>query len=127
MREDFFHQQIARLKTRFGDKAFDNEFIKVLSLEVAKLPDEFFRRQIDTWIGTRKNNNPPLLTEFKEARLAYERNQLNKEVNQASTGFQSGLKEALRKHYNVDSIQEAFEIERLKIVLGGIDEKGRAK
>lgn len=124
MTEDFFRQQIERLKVRFGAKAFDYEFIRILGLEVATIGDEFFRRTVDTWIGTRKNSSPPLLTDFREARLAFEKNKFKAEVERASNTFNHGLKDVLRKHYKVDTLQEAFELEKLKIRLGGQDDRG---
>lgn len=127
MTEDFFRSQIERLRIRFGAKAFDSEFIRILGLEIAMVSDEFFRRTVDTWIGTRKNNNPPLLTDFREARIASEKSKFQVEVKKASEGFSNGLAAVLQKAYNVGSIQEAFELEKLKLKLGGADEKVRKR
>lgn len=119
MTRDFFILQIERLKTRFGAKAFDPEFIRILGLEVASISDEFFRRTIDTWIGTRKNTNPPLLTDFREARIAFEKGVFNQQVAGAAHAFEyKPFKDVMRKHYNVDSLSEAIELERLRLKLG---------
>jgi hypothetical protein len=117
MTQSFFLAQMSRLRMRFGGKSFDGEIVKLLSREVAKLPESFFLTIIDTWIGTRKTSNPPLLTEFREARLAFEKGNLAKECIEASKGFQNGLKAVLRQNYNVDTLQEAFELEKLKLQL----------
>lgn len=127
MTEEFFLQQIERLKGRFGAKSFDREFIRVAGTEVVTMPDEAFRRAVDAWIGSRKNNNPPLATDFRDARLNYERGCLDKVVKQASNIFNYGLKDVLRKHYNVDSLDEAIQLEKLKIKLGGADDQGGTK
>lgn len=118
MTQIFFLDQINRLKIRFGAKAFDPEFIRVIGLEIASVSDEFFRKQVDNWIGTRKNNSPPLLTDFKEARLAYEKDRLSIATDKVVKTFSYGLKDVLKKHYNVDSLSDAMEIEKLKIRLG---------
>lgn len=117
MTEDFFRLQVERLKSHFGAKAFSYEFIRILGLEVAPIGDEFFRRTVDTWIGNRRNNNPPLLVDFREARIAFEKSRFQAEVSRASDTFHHGLKEVLRKQYNVDSLAEAIELERLKLKL----------
>lgn len=125
MTESFFISQMNRLKIRFGAKAFDSEFIRLLGLEVVSISDEFFRRTIDTWIGTRKNNNPPLLTDFKEARLAFDKDKFIYEVEAVNHIWQSGLKEILWINYKVATITEAIEMEKLKIRLEGAhEEKG---
>lgn len=125
MTREFFLHQIERLKIRFGAKSFDPEFIRILGLEIASLSDEFFRRTVDTWIGTRKNNNPPLLTDFREARLAHEKTKFTQEVSGAARTFEyKPFKDIMRKHYNVDSLSEAIELERLRLRLGDSSGEG---
>jgi hypothetical protein len=123
MTQTFFVEQMHRLKTRFGEKSFDIELIKLLGREIASVEEDFFRRTVDTWIGMRKNNNPPLLVDFREARLAFEKNNLARETIGASKNFAFSLKEVLQKHYKVETVKEAYELEKLKLVLGGVDEK----
>jgi len=112
-----FVDQINRLRIRFGAKAFDQEFVKILGREVSMLPFEHFRQTVDTWIGTRKNNNPPLLTDFRECKIAHDKRKFDVVVKDAAKTFHYGLKDVLRKHYNVDSLAEAMELERLKLRL----------
>lgn len=119
MTEDFFRSQIDRLRSRFGAKNFDPAFVMVVAGEVSTVSDEFFRRTVDTWIGTRKVTDPPLLTLFRECRIAYEKGNFTKTVEKASNTFHYGLKDILYKHYKVDTLAEALEIERLKIKTGG--------
>lgn len=127
MTEAFYLVQIDRLRARFGAKAFDPEITKVLAKEVATLSEDFFRNTVSIWIGSRKNSNPPLAAEFRECKAAYDRGKLRKEVDQATRGWGTSLREVLRVKYNVDSLQEAFELEKLKIRLGGDNDQGEAK
>lgn len=121
MTEDFYLSQIKRLQIHFGPKAFNSENVRIYGREIAIVSDEFFRNLVDTWIGSRKNGQPPLLPDFREAKLTFERNNLKRECREASGGFNNGLKEVLRKVYKVDSLKEAFELERLKARLGDKD------
>lgn len=117
MTEISFLAQIDRLKTRFGPKSFDAEFTKLLAKEVAIVPEDFFRGVVDTWIGMRKTSNPPLLVDFRECRLAWQKSLLKKEDKEANMIFSNGLKDFLRKEYKTETLQEAFELEILKMRL----------
>lgn len=123
MTEDFFLSQVKRLQIHFGTRSFNSESIRVFAREIAIVSDEFFRNLVDTWIGSRKTTNPPLLPDFREAKLTYERNNLKREVRDASVGFSNSLKDVLRDVYKVDTLKEAFELEALKLKLGGLDGK----
>lgn len=127
MTESFFLSQIERLKERFGPKSFDWQFVRVVGAEVSAMPDESFRRSVDNWIGGRKTNNPPLLQDFRDAKIAHEKGRFTNEVKKAATVFNYGLKDVLKKHYNVDTLSEAMELERLKIKLGGANDDGGVK
>lgn len=124
MSEEFYLSQIKRLQIHFGAKAFNSESVRVFGKEVVFVSDEFFRNTVDTWIGARKTSNPPLLPDFREAKLTFERNNLKRECRQATVGFNNGLKEVLRRVYKVDTIEEAFEIEQLKLRMGDKDGQG---
>lgn len=127
MTEEFFNQQIDRLTIRFGARAFDDEMVRVIAAEILPVSEDFFRRTVDTWVGTRKHTNPPLLTDFREARLTYERHNLYREAKVASNVFNYGLKEVLKRIYKVETLDEAFELERLKIKLGAASEDKGSK
>ncbi len=115
MTEDFFRRQIERLKLRFGTKAFDPEFVRAVAVEVAAIPDEVFIRMVTSLIESRKHTNAPLMVDFREARLAWERNRFTETVKKATNVFTRPLPEIMREHYNVDTKEEAMQIERLKI------------
>lgn len=121
MTEDFYLSQIKRLQIHFGAKAFNSETVKIFAREVAPVSNEFFRDQVDRWIGTKKHTEPPRLAEFKESKLAFDKRSFVADCRKASEGFNNGLKEVLRKVYKVDSLKEAFEMERLKARLGDKD------
>lgn len=124
MTEDFFRRQIERLKLRFGAKAFDPEFVRLIGVEVASVPDDVFLRTISTFIGNRKNNNPPLLVDFKESRIAWEKGRFTDTVKKASNIFDRPISDVMREHYQVDSIKEALAMEKLKIRIKESNEKG---
>lgn len=124
MTEIFFVEQMNRLKNRFGAKAFDIEIMKVLAREIYSVGEDFFRRSVDNWIGMRKSSNPPLLVDFREMRLGYERSLLKTDMAKVERTFSTGLGDVLRRVYNVDTLEEAFELERMKIVLGEKDAGG---
>lgn len=122
MTEVFFVTQIDRLKRRFGEKHFDVEFMKLASFEVAKMSEMGFRRAVDVWIGSRSHNKPPLLSEFREAKLNEDKQKLSSDANYANevfnSGWHSGLNKILREQYgNVTSVNEAVELVRLKTIL----------
>lgn len=118
MKQTFFLEQMNRLKSRFGPKNFDIEFIKVVGIEIASVSEEFFMQTVNTWIGERKTSQPPLRSDFRDCRLAYEKTKLNTVVEKAAQTFHYGLKDVLKKHYKVDTLSEAMELERMKIKLG---------
>lgn len=65
--EDIFGEQIKRLRARFGDKAFDQEFCRILALEVRDITPMALVL-VTTWlIGSRPPSRPPLLADFQDA------------------------------------------------------------
>lgn len=123
MTQLFYVEQIDRLRRRFGAKAFDVEIVKILGREVSSLPEDFFKRSIDTWIASRKTSNPPMLAEFRECRLAFEKGIFKEEVRQATKSYEQGRAAALQKEFNVGTVEEAYELAKLKIRLGGANGK----
>lgn len=120
MTEIFYITQIDRLKRRFGDKNFDAEFIKLAGFEAKLMSDTWFQKTVDTWIGSRAPNKPPLLSEFKEARLSEERIRLNNMTRDAGQVLShpakaEGLKKILKEQFgNAQSVMDAVELLRLK-------------
>lgn len=97
-----FVKGIVTLQTRFGRQQFDNEMNRLIQAEVIDMTYDWWQKTCDSFIGTRKPNNPPLLTDFKEAALR---------TRQSS--FQRNLK---RPTGIVDKEHKALVIERLQIL-----------
>ncbi len=112
--------QLERLKRRFGAKNFDPEFIKLIANEVRSMADYDFVKFCDVMIGTRPPNKPPLIADFREARIRSEKIKFDFMTSSlaktlAEPAKQEGLKKILREQYgNVSSVNEAIEYKRLK-------------
>lgn len=113
--------QFARLRKRFGEKAFDDEFITLAMREVRGMPDAAFVSFVDVCIGSRPHHKPPLLTDFREAVLAAQRRKLEQDINGALRVFnhpaaEGGLKRFLALNYpGCKSLNEAVEVRRLQL------------
>lgn len=119
MNEQFFREQIGRLKTRFGDRAFDAEFVKLVALEVNTMSEQAFSRTVGTFIGSRKHTDPPRLSEFREARLREEKYAFDQEVRGAANVLdwpaKGGLQRFLAREYpGAKTLNEAVEIQILR-------------
>ncbi len=124
MRTDFFNQQVERLKLRFSPKAFDPESTRLIGREVASLDEETFMRIIDFLITSRTHTKPPLLSDFRDARLRSEKQRLERDVDgalramerDASQWSTDGLQKYLKQHYpGCRTLVDAVNVERLKI------------
>jgi hypothetical protein len=117
---EFFAQQMSRLKTRFGEKAFDPETQRLIGLEVNDVPSDVLMRCVDSFISSRPHTKPPLVTDFREARLNFKKNEFNRDVdgavNAMKVPWQNGLQKFLAENYpGCKTLNEAVEIERLRI------------
>lgn len=128
MNQEYFKGQIVRLKERFGEKHFDNQFVLLLWNECHDMGEAWLKRTVDTFIGSRTHNRPPLLSEFREARLAEQKLKFQNDVRSASTHTRRLAPEEMIKNLNatlskefgaVGSVKDAFEIARLKIKTKG--------
>lgn len=124
----FFQEQIARLVTRFGAKAFDEEMVKLIWAEVKNAPETHLKRIVDNFIGSRGPNRPPLIIDFRESIRALEAQEFKKEVKGASDMLKKMAPEQMLKHaYSVlsedfgkiESIKDALEIAILRRRIGG--------
>ncbi len=122
MTQEFFLKQIARLKSRFGEKAFDGEFVQLVAREVKDMSESSFVRFVDVMIGSRTAHKPPLLSEFREARQKDEKIRFDNDVNGAARALRRAPQE-MRKHMQnilkkdfggVESLTDALEVARLK-------------
>lgn len=121
MTQEEFKEQIKRLQVRFGAHHFDIEFCKLAFAEVGEMPAKAFKWAVETWLGHRPAHQPPLLAEFREARLAEEKAQLKRETEGARKswiGKQSykGLQQVLVRDYpGAKTVCEAIEIAKKKL------------
>lgn len=117
-----FKDQIKRLRTRFGDKNFDAEFIQLVWTEVHDMSEHAFKRFVDVLIGSRTANKPPLLSEFREARQNEQKLKFDNDVRGAAQALRRAPEE-MRKHLRqvlkadfggVTSLTDAMEVARIQ-------------
>ena len=114
-------QQFKRLKMRFGEKAFDEEFCRLAMKEVSIVSEQYFIIAVDRLIGSRTHTKPPMIDDFRQIRLNEERHKLTRQVEESIQSMNDprlgqGLRDYLVKHYpGCSTVQEAVEIERLKL------------
>ena len=120
----FFFEQWDRLKVRFGVRAMDEEFKRLCALEVNTMSEAGFRRFVDVMIGSRMYNKPPLLSEFREARLNEEKLKFQNDVIGAAAFVQKRAPEEMRNHLRnilskefgkVSGVAEALEVARVRL------------
>ncbi len=113
-------KQIERLKSRFGDRAFDPEFIDLARGEMARMRDDALIKMVDFFIGSRPANRPPLISDFRDGRYAAEKVSFNADVAGALKAldkpWQTGLKPYLENNFpGCKTLEEAVEVRRLQI------------
>jgi hypothetical protein len=117
MTRENFDEQLSRLRFRFGDRNFDPEFIKLLAKEVQSMPDHDLTRMVSDFIGSRPATRPPLLVDFREARIQIEKYKFTREVQGAADAVfdwakQKGLKAFLDENYpGCKSLWEAVQVQ----------------
>lgn len=120
MNQEFFKVQWDRLVSRFGDRAMDQELMRLVAIEVGTMSQEAFRHSVDTWIGHRPHTKPPLLAEFREARLAEEKARLSRVARGAVDAMnhpaaRDGLKKVLALKYpGCNSLMDAVKVQILR-------------
>lgn len=122
MTPDQFKKQILRLQSRFGDRAFDNEFAELVWRIVDGMRHDEFVKVVETFIGARSHNKPPLLSEFREQRFNIERHRMEgdkrgpaKILNHPSM---RPLGEILSQEFGggVETAADAFRIAKLRML-----------
>jgi hypothetical protein len=119
MTHDTWTQQKARFIDRFGQNNFSKEFSLLVSIECNSMPDQAFVDLANAMIGNRKPSNPPLLQDFRDARLAYERRKFESDVAGAARAMHQpmltdGLSKYLTKTYGAEckTLWQAVEMQR---------------
>lgn len=109
--------QIERLRKRFGAKAFDDEFIKLVKREVLDMADYDMINLVDIMIGTRPAHKAPTIVDFREGRHLINKRKFSREVEAACISWDRlALPEALKKYWpGCVSATEAMEVEILKM------------
>ncbi len=113
-------EQVARLKVRFGDRAFDAESVSLIRREVITMRDEDFVFMVDGLIASRPHTKAPLLTDFREGRLKVEKRIFDAQVSGAAramgTQWSGGLKAYLAREFpGCKTLNEAVEVRKLQI------------
>jgi hypothetical protein len=118
----FFKTQMVRLQTRFTAKAFDSEFVALIWREVHDMSESGFQRFCDVMIGSRTAHKPPLLSEFREARINERKLKFENDVRGAAQSLKRAPEE-MRRHMRailskefggVESVGDALEIAQLR-------------
>jgi hypothetical protein len=119
-----FKHQTNRLRIRFGEKHFDEEFLKLVWREVSDMSAHGYQRFCDVLIGSRTANKPPLLSEFREARLSEQKIKFQNDLRGAQNFLEREAPLEIRKHLKtilskefggVESVSEALEVARTKL------------
>jgi len=129
MTSDAWMTQKARLISHFG-KQISSEFCLLVASEINNLPNTTVVEMINAMIGNRKPSNPPLLQDFRDGRLNYERRKFDANVNGAAramnTPWQTGLKAYLAHTYGTEcktlkqAVEMQIELNRLKRAKEGV-------
>lgn len=119
-----FQAQMQRLITRFGVKAFDPEFSKLIWREVHDMSEPGFVRFCDVLIGSRTAHKPPLLSEFREARMNEEKLKFQNDLagatqtlrKRAPAEMRAHLRSVLTKEFGagIETISDALELAQLR-------------
>lgn len=83
MNTAIFSAEIKRLKNRFGSAHFDEEYQKLLWVEVRDLPDQSFQKIVNHCIGEFKPEWPPKISDFRSF-ANEQRSELNRQANNAA-------------------------------------------
>ncbi len=121
MTNEFWHTQKARFIDRFGERNFSKEFSLLVAIECKSMSDQDFLDVANAMIGARKPNDPPLIRDFRDARLAQERRKFERDLYSAANAMSrpawtKGLKSYLSREFpGCKTLNEAVEVRRLQI------------
>lgn len=114
--------QKARMIDRFGERNFSKEFSLLVSLECRPLPDDVFVQMVNAMIGSRRPNDPPLIRDFRDARLAWAKRNFERDLQGAERAVngpaQGGLKLYLVRNFpGCDTLDQAAEVRKHQIAI----------
>lgn len=122
MTRSFFMSQVERLKRFFGAEPFHIERLTLIWPEVKELPDENFRKIVDQFIGERRPQWPPAVSDFREK--AEEQRKIVFQA-QVSKAFGTLQKEA-RKHPENKGLQAVLEKMGVESLMDAVFKKQRS-
>jgi len=131
MTGEIFAEQVKRLQMRFGTKALDQQFVDLVWRECREMSEGALITFVDVMIGSRPHTKPPLLQDFRDARLAEAKRKFESDVRGAVREFEhpsarGGLKKFLAMNYpGCKTLWDAVEVERLKIRIAKADQEYR--
>lgn len=104
MTDECWTYQKSRLIDRFGERNFSREFNLLVAIECKSIPNGDFVDLVNRMIGSRAANRPPLLVDFREARLGIEKRNFDRDVYGAAKVMREpamfrGLKAYLAKEF----------------------------
>lgn len=113
----------------------DNEFKKLVAIEVRDMNTFDFRETVNVWIGERPHTKPPLLADFRQAVLARNNSKFKREVRDAGHAMQAmnidpaKLAKTLEQEYGagIDTPSKALEFKRLKARIKKAEEEPESK
>lgn len=117
MTREVFDEQIRRLRLRFGERAFDSEFTRLIAGEMQHTTDPDLIYIVSNLISSRPATRPPLMVDFREARLSQEKYKFNQDVSGAADAVfdwskQKGLQAYLDENYpGCKSLWEAVQVQ----------------
>jgi hypothetical protein len=121
MTSECWNHQKGRLIDRFGPRNFSSEFSLLVAIECRDLPDSVFVDIVNAMIGARKPMDPPLMRDFRDARLSFERRRYERDLYGAIQALDQpakhvGLKGYLAKEFpGCKTINEAVAVRALQI------------
>lgn len=100
--------------------AFDVEFTSLVALEVKSMANDDFLSVANFMIGSRPAGKPPLIQDFRDARINQEKLRLRRDVDGANramnTQWHGGLQAYLSREFpGCKTLNEAVEVRKLQI------------
>lgn len=101
MNQICFKEHVERLKQRFGEKAFDLQFVQLIWPEVRDLTEPEFVGLVNFFLGSRTATRPPLVPDFKEGVITIQKKNFQQDLN--------GAMKSLTKEWPKGSLRRALD------------------